>query len=232
MTLSFSGISVEVNKKNVKNMRLYVKPPDGKVMVSAPLSMSNEVIEKFVCSKTKWIKKQIKKFENQSCQSEREYVSGETFYVWGKKYFLQTDYGSMNSIVLSSDKAVFTVRKGSTVDQKEKYVREWYRKLLKTEIERIFPKWEKKTALKAESWHIKYMTSRWGSCMIKKRKICLSLQLAKKTPECLEYVILHELLHFLEKGHNEHFYNLLDKYMPNWREIRAILKNQALDLSK
>ena len=229
MAVSISGIPVEIYKKKIKNMHLYVKPPNGKVMVSAPLSMSDEAIERFIRTKTSWIKRQVNKFENQPRQSEREYVSGETLYVWGKQYFLQTDYGNRSSLVLSGDKAILVIRKGSTVDQREKYIREWYRKLLKTEIERILPKWEKKTGLKTESWQIRYMTSRWGSCKIKKRKIWLNLQLAKKTPECLEYIILHELIHFVEKGHNERFNTLLDQYMPKWREIKKTLNSQTLD---
>ena len=229
MAVSISGIPVEIYKKKIKNMHLYVKPPNGKVMVSAPLSMSDEAIERFVRTKTSWIKRQVNKFENQPRQSEREYVSGETLYVWGKQYFLQTDYDNRSSLVLSGDKAILVIRKGSTADQREKYIREWYRKLLKTEIERILPKWEKKTGLKTESWQIRYMTSRWGSCKIKKRKIWLNLQLAKKTPECLEYIILHELIHFVEKGHNEKFNTLLDQYMPKWREIKKTLNSQTLD---
>ena len=229
MTLNISGISVEIKKKNVKNMRLYVKPPDGKVTVSAPLSMKNDVIEKFVITKKDWIKKQISRFGNQTSRPAEEYVSGETLYVWGKQFLLQVECGGRYSIVLSGDKAVFTARKGSTIDQREKHVREWYRELLNAEIERLLPKWEMKTGLKAESCHSKYMTSRWGSCKAKKRKIWLSLLLAKKPPECLEYVILHELLHFMERGHNARFYSLLDKYMPGWREIRKKLNNQALD---
>jgi len=161
-------------------MHLYVKPPNGKVMVSAPLSMSDESIERFVRTKTSWIKRQVNKFENQPRQSEREYVSGETLYVWGKQYFLQTDYGNRSSLVLSGDKAILVIRKESTADQREKYIREWYRKLLKTEIERILPKWENKTGLKTESWQIRYMTSRWGSCKIKKEKDLAELTTCKK----------------------------------------------------
>jgi len=210
-------------------MRLYVKPPNGKVTVSAPLSMSNEEIEHFVLTKISWIKKQIERFDTQSRQSKRKYVSGETLYVWGKQYYLQTEYGGRNSLVLSGDEAIFTVRKDSTVAKREKFIREWHRKRLKEEIERLLPKWEKITGLNCKSWQIKYMTTRWGSCKPKARKICLNLQLAKKTPECLEYIILHELVHILEKYHNERFYSLLGKYMPMWKEIKSTLNNQTLD---
>lgn len=227
--LNISGIPIEVCKKDIKNMHLYVKPPNGYVMVSAPLSMSDAAIERFVRTKTSWIKKQIEKFDNQLRQSEREYVSGETLYVWGKQYYLQTAYGNKNSLMLSGDKAVLTVRKESTAEQRENFVREWYRELLKAEIERLLPKWERATGLKASGWQTKYMTTRWGTCNTKTGKIWLNVQLAKKTPECLEYVILHELVHLVEKTHNERFVSLMDKYMPMWREVKTTLNGQTLD---
>jgi len=232
MLLIISGIPVDVNKKSVKNMCLYVKPPNGEVTVSAPLSTSNEAIELFVHTKVSWIKKQIKRFNFQSRHSKREYVSGETLYVWGKQYYLQIEYGGRNSLKLSGDKAILTVRENSTAVQREKFIREWYRKLLKVEIERLLPKWEKITGLKCNSWQIKYMTTRWGSCKPKARKLCLNLQLAKSPLECLEYIILHELAHILEKHHNERFKSFIGKYMPMWKEIKSTLNDQTLDYLK
>ena len=210
-------------------MHLYVKPPNGYVTVSAPLAMSDQAIERFVRTRINWVKKQIGKFDNQLRQSAREYVSGETLYVWGKQYYLQTVYGNKNTLVLSGDKAVLTVRKESTAKQRENFVREWYRELLKNEVTKVLPKWEKITGLKANCWQTKYMTSRWGTCNIKTGKIWLNLQLAKKTPECLEYVILHELVHLVEKKHNERFISLMDKYLPLWRDVKVTLNEQTLD---
>ena len=229
MLLNISGIPIEVCKKGIKNMHLYVKPPNGTVTVSAPLSMSDEAIERFIRTKISWIKKQVNKFDNQPRQAEREYVSGESLYVWGKQYFLLTKYDNKNSLVLSGDKAVLSVRKESTSEQRENFVREWYRELLKAEISRLLPKWEKITGLKAASWQTKYMTTRWGTCNTNTGKIWLNLQLAKKTPDCLEYVILHELMHLIEKKHNDRFIALMDKYMPLWREVKATLNGQILD---
>ena len=229
MTLNVSDIPIEICKKNIKNMHLYVKPPNGSVTVSAPLSMSDAAIERFVRTKVSWIKKQIGKFDNQPRQSQREHVSGETLYVWGKQYYVQTEYGNKNSLILSGDRAILTIRKESTAEQRDNFVREWYRELLKAEIKRILPKWEQKSGLKALSWQTKYMTSRWGSCNPKTGKIWLNLQLAKKTLECLEYVILHELVHLVENNHNERFISLMDKYMPMWREIKVTLNEQTLD---
>ena len=229
MTLDISGIPIEVDKKSIKNMHLYVKPPKGRVSVSAPYAMSNEAIERFVRTKFSWIKKQVAKFNEQPRQSEREYISGETFYVWGMQYYLQTNCGNRNSLVLSGSNAVLTVRKESNAKQRESFVREWYRELLKAEIARVLPTWEKITGLKTKSWQTKYMTSRWGTCNMKTGKIWLNLQLAKKTPECLEYVILHELIHLIEKTHNERFILLMDKYLPMWREVKNTLNGQTLD---
>jgi len=229
MPMIISNIPIDVNKKNIKNMHLYVKPPNGRVTVSAPISMSDEAIERFVRTKVSWIKRQVGKFDTQPRQSEREHVSGETFFVWSKQYYLQVEYGKKNSLVLSGDKAILTVRKESTAIQRENFIREWYRDRLKAEITSLLPKWEKITGLKCKNWQTKYMTTRWGTCNPKTKKIWLNLQLAKKTPECLEYIILHELIHFLEKHHNERFISLMDKYMPMWREIKSTLNGQTLD---
>ena len=229
MKLIISDILITVNKKNIKNMHLYVKPPDGVVSVSAPLDVNDATIERFVRTRMSWIRKQIDKFEAQARQSEREHVSGETLYVWGKPYYLQVLKGSRYNISLQSDKVIFTVREGSAAEQRDKFLREWYRELLKAEISKRLPVWEKETGLQASSWQTKYMTTKWGTCNTKTGKIWLNLQLAKKTHECLDYVILHELIHLVERKHNDRFIALMDKYMPLWREVRKSLNDQTLD---
>lgn len=210
-------------------MHLYVKPPHGKVTVSAPLSVSDEVIERFLHAKTDWIKEKIAKFGSrpQVRQPEWGYLSGETLHVWGGQHYIKIEYGNKNFLVLLGDTAVFTVRKESTTEQREKFVREWYRELLKAEIARQLPKWEKITGLKATSWQTKHMTTRWGTCNTKTGKIWLNLQLAKEPPKCLEYVILHELIHLTEKSHSKRFVLLMDKYMPMWREVKAALNGRT-----
>ena len=143
MEIVIADIPIEVVKKNIKNMHLAVLPPDGKVRVSAPESLSDEAIAMFVRTKISWIRKQREVFKNQPRQTEREYVSGETMYVWGKQYYLQVEYSYQgNSLVLSGDRAILTVRKESTSKQRENFVHEWYRGLLKGEIEKYLPKWE------------------------------------------------------------------------------------------
>lgn len=230
MQILVAGIPIDVQKKDIKNMHLYVKPPDGHVSISAPKEMSNDAIERFVRTKVAWIKSQIVKFDSQPRQSEREYVSGETLYVWGKQYFLQVKYSTRkNNLTLSGDRATLTVRKESTASQREAFVNEWYRSLLKVEIARLLPKWEKATNLKCSGWQTKNMTTRWGTCNTATRKIWLNLQLAKKTPDCLEYVILHELVHLVEKKHSDRFVALMDAHLPYWRTLKQKLNGQVLD---
>ena len=230
MQMEISGIKIEVQKKNIKNLHLVVAPPEGKVRVSAPMHLSDESIAMFVRTKLGWIKKQQEKFKKQPRQTEREYVSGETLYVWGQQYFLRVDYSYKgNSLVLEGNEAILTVRKESTASQREAFVNEWYRALLKEKIETYLPKWEKITGLHCDSWQTKYMTTRWGTCNTNTRKIWLNLQLAKKPIECLEYVILHELTHLKVRNHSKEFVALMDRYMPYWREIKKLLNDLKLD---
>ena len=230
MQILVANIPVEVVKKKIKNMHLSVLPPDGKVRVSAPEKLSDESIIMFVRTKVGWIRKQQEKFEQQPRQSERQYVSGETLYVWGRQYFLQVEYSYKgNSLVLSGDRAILTVRRESTPTQRETFVNEWYRTLLKAEVEKYLPKWERITGLQCISWQSKYMTTRWGTCNTNTRKIWLNLQLAKKPIECLEYVILHELAHLKVRNHSKDFAALMDQYMPYWRETKKLLNDLKLD---
>ena len=230
MRVVINGIEVSVTKKALKNMHLYVKPPDGHVEVSAPIYLSDESIELLIRTKIDWIRRQQEKFDRQPRQTAGEYVSGDSLYVWGRQYELLVKYSNKgNSLILDGDKAVLTVRENSTAKQRGKDVNEWYRGILKAEIERVLPKWEQITGLHPDGWQTKNMTTRWGTCNVKTHKIWLNLQLAKKAPECLEYVILHELVHLEEKSHNEKFVALMDKYMPNWRDIRKKLNRQIVN---
>lgn len=230
MQIVIFNISVEVIRKNIKNLHLSVLPPDGRVRVSAPTQLTNEAITMFVRTKLGWIKKQQEKFQQQPRQSKRQYVSGETLYVWGKQYFLQVEYSYKgNALTLSGDKAILTVRKESSPKQRESFVNEWYRNLLKQEVAKYLPKWEKTTRLYCSSWQSKYMTTKWGTCNPTSKKIWLNLQLAKKPIECLEYVILHELAHLKVHNHDPEFTAILDKYMPYWREHKRRLNDSTLD---
>ena len=230
MRIGISGIPIDIQKKNIKNMHLQIKPPDGHVVISAPSSMDDKAIEVYARTNLSWIKKQIEKFQQQPRSAKRQYVSGETMYIWGKQYYLSFVPDSQkNSFEIQGDKVSLSMREDSTVKQRENYVREQYRQFLKVEIERLLPKWEKITELHCESWQTRYMVTRWGTCNTEKKKLWFNLQLVQKPIECLEYVILHELIHLRERTHNSTFIAYMDMYMKNWRAVRKELNDSKLD---
>ncbi len=224
--MNLSGIDIEITKKNIKNMHLSVLPPDGKVRVSAPLSISEDAIELFAISKIGWIKEQVKKFQQQPRQTEREYVSGESHYFFGKRYRLDIRYTNGNSKVeIKGNKMLFTIRSESTIEQRASTLNEWYRKQLRIKIPPLFEKWEEIIGVHANEVKIKDMLTKWGTCNVNDKRIWINLQLAKKPVQCLEYVVVHELVHFKENTHNQHFVFLMDEYLPDWRARKEILNS-------
>lgn len=229
MKITVSGIDIQVNKKKIKNMHLYVKPPEGFVVVSAPLLVSRKSIENFVRLNIGWIKKQQQKFENQPRMTERSYISGETYYIWGKQYFLVFQNSSRNHFKIEGNSIFLGMKESSTTEQRKKYVRERFREILNGQLDRLVPKWEEITGLNCDSYKTKYMLTRWGTCNSKARRIWINLQMAEKPLECLEYVILHELIHLKVPKHGKDFVAMLDKYMNNWKDIKNLLNNSPLD---
>lgn len=225
-----SGIDVTIEKKDIKNLHLYVKPPLGEVFVSAPKNLNDESIRVFVISKISWIKKQQAKYKNQARHTKREFVSGESIFVWGRRYNLDVIYSNKeNNITLRRNKFILQVRENSTIEQRENYVNEWYREQLKTAAEPLMQKWEDTIGVYANEWKTKNMHTKWGTCTVNAKRVWLNLQLTKKTPECLEYVIVHELCHLLEKNHNDRFKGYMDEYYPNWQNVKEQLNEQMLD---
>ncbi|MEA5013421.1 MAG: SprT family zinc-dependent metalloprotease [Candidatus Limiplasma sp.] len=230
INLNVGGIDISAEKKQIKNMYIRVIPPDGKVKITAPMSATEDAIRMFAVSRIAWIKKQRQKFVEQPRQTERKYVTGESYYLWGKRYRLDIVYSNVrNDISISGSKIVLQVRRDSTSQQRANVMDEWYREILKKAIPPILEKCEKIVGVKAKEWQVKNMRTKWGTCNIKAKRIWLNLQLAKKTPECLEYVIIHELVHLLEKNHNDAFKGYMDRFYPNWRMVKADLNDQILD---
>ena len=227
MRIQVSGIAIDVCRKNIKNIHLSVMPPDGEVRISAPLNLSDEAIKIFIRTKVAWIKKQQEKFANQARLGEREFVSGESLFVFGKQYYLQVQHGLKNSLELNAKNAVLTVRKESTAEQREAFVNEWLREKLKSQIENKLPKWEQITGLVCNGWQTKIMQTKWGSCN-PEGKIWFNLLLSHTPERCLDYIILHELLHLRVRHHNKDFMALMDKYMPYWEEVRKELNDFIL----
>jgi len=220
-----ANIEIEVIKKNIKNMYLSVSRENGNVRISAPLRTKDERIIEFALSKIKWIRKQKEKYENQQGIAELQYISDEIHYIWGRPYRLEVRYDHKKYVDIEDDKIMLRVAKDSTPKQREKLIMEWYRKELKEKLPELFKKWEGIIGVETEDIRVKNMKTRWGTCNIKDKRIWINLQLAKKPIRCLEYVIVHELVHLLEASHNSIFKKYMDKFLPDWRLIKDELNS-------
>ncbi|MDD5021624.1 MAG: SprT family zinc-dependent metalloprotease [Endomicrobiaceae bacterium] len=228
--MKLQEIEIEIVKKQIKHLHLSVLPPNGMVRISVPSSFSDESIQLFAASKISWIRVQQKKFAEQLRHTKREFISGETIYIWGKQYYLEVQHCKKNnSFVLSGKKVVLTVHKECSVEQRENYVRKVLRKFLKDEINRLLPIWEEKTGLQCNKWITKYMKTRWGTYSKTTGRISFNLQLVHKPIECLEYIIVHELGHTIHHKHGKAFISYMDTYLPYWRETKNKLNALTLD---
>lgn len=225
------GIPIEiVRKANLKNMYLRVFPPDGDVRVSCSIEFKDEEIRLFILNKLPEINKVRERMLSQPRQSKREFVSGESYYLWGKPYRLQVVYkGNKYTVAKKPNKILLTVPENTSEEQREKVMTEWYRQEMKRALEGIIASCEKKTGIKADEYRIKNMKTRWGTCNIAKRRVWLNLQLVKKPVICLEYVLIHELTHLVEKNHTHRFYSLVEEFCPSWKEARKLLATMPLD---
>jgi len=210
------GIEAVVLYKPVKNLHLNILPPDGRVRVTAPLNMSDDAIRTFLATRITWIKKMQANFKGQERQSPREYVSGETHYLFGNKYKLEVvDSGVSPSVAIKGkSKIVLSIKPKTDVLKREQIMQDWYRVELRGVLNKSVAKWESKIGVKTSHLGIRRMKTRWGTCNHKQKNIWFNLELAKKPTSCIEYVIVHELLHLIEEKHSEKFIKLLTKYLP------------------
>lgn len=229
--LTIGALNIEVIRKNIKNLHLGVYPPNGRIRLAAPLRVDDEAIRLFAISKLGWIKTQQAKFQAQARENEQEFVSGESHYFEGRRYLLNVIYYNAPPKVHIRNKKYIDlyVRDGSNTQKRRQVLYNWYREHLKTQIPPLIKKWQGITGLNINGWHIKLMKTKWGSCNIEAKQIWLNLTLAKKPSYCLEYVILHELIHLLERHHNRRFTSYLDKFMPNWHFYKAELNEYPLN---
>ena len=216
--VNLGEIAVDVVFKDIKNIHLSVYPPDGKVRISAPLRMNIDTIRVFAITKLAWIKQQQKKLREQNRETPREYLNRESHYVWGKRYLLNvTEKDATPKIELSHNKIHLQVRPATSQERKQAIIEEWYRETIKDVIQSLIIKWEPIIGVKVERFFVQRMKTKWGSCSPAPRSIRLNTDLAKKPPECLEYIVVHEMTHFLEPTHNNRFISLMDHFMPKWR---------------
>ncbi|EAQ1856541.1 M48 family peptidase [Salmonella enterica] len=228
--MQIGTLRLQVNRKAIKNLHINVLPPDGKVRVSAPEHMTETAIRMAVASRFRWIRKQQQDFARQPRQSEREMVSGECHYLWGRKYrlFVIERQGRHEVKIAGNNKLQLYVQPGTSNENKERVLTDFYRHELKRQVAKLLPEWQARTGVPPTFWGIKKMKTFWGTCNTTTKRLWLNLELVKKPPECLEYILVHELVHLLERHHNERFRLHMDRFIPNWRERRDLLNKMPL----
>ncbi len=228
--LTVSGIDVQVVRKAIKNLHLAVYPPNGHVRVAVPEHVSDDNVRLAVVAKLSWIKKQQQDFKDQPRQSERQYISGECHYFFGRPYRLELIEcrGKPKISVLQIGKLKMNVNPGASIASKEHLLTAWYRAELKQCISGLLDKWLPIVGVQVTDWGVRKMKTKWGSCNIQAARIWLNLELAKKPVECIEYILVHEMVHLLERKHNEAFKNHMDRILPQWRSYRMLLNKSPL----
>jgi predicted metal-dependent hydrolase len=223
-------VTVDVIRKPIKNLHLGVYPPHGRVRVAAPMAVSDDAVRLAVIGRLGWIKRQRAKFREQPRESHRELVTGESHYVFGHRYRMRViEHPGPSKVVLRAKTALdLYVRPGSDAAARDRVLQRWYREQLGVLVPRLLTKWQRDIGVTAAEWRLKRMRTKWGACSIKARRIWLNSELAKKPQRCLEYIIVHELVHLIERHHGDRFTALMDRYLPNWAAIRAQLAKAPL----
>ena len=215
--LQLGDITIEVVQKNIKNLHLSVYPPNGRVHISAPTRLDLDTIRVYAISKLNWIKKQQAKFKNQARETPREFLNRESHYFKGKRYLLKLiEHNAPPKVRLQHSTLELYLRPDSSKAKAKSVLDEWYRAQLKSIVPPLIAKWEKKMQVQVNEFGIKRMKTRWGTCNPQAKRVWLNLELAKKPIDCLEYVLVHEMVHLFERHHNDRFVALMDKFLPLW----------------
>jgi len=228
--ITVSDIRIEIVRKDIKNVHLSVNPPEGRVRLSVPHHITDDSVRLAVVSRLAWIKKRQDEFKNQPRQSERHYVTGESHFYKGKRYILEVveRKGKHEVELRSNAKMRMYVSPGTSLENRALVLERWYRSNLKVDIASLLEKWLPDIGKRVTFWGVKRMKTKWGSCNTSEARIWINSELAKKSPECLEYILVHELVHLHERHHNDRFLNLMEKLLPVWRHRRDMLKREPL----
>ena len=222
--IQLGDMTVAVVRKDIKNVHLSVHPPTGRVTIAAPAHMGLDTIRVFAITKLAWIRKQQDKLQQQEREAPREFLDRESHYVWGKRYLLKViEIDQAPAIELKHSKMLLHVRPDTGQTKCQTIVDEWYRQQLRLAAMPLITKWEARLGVKVERVFVQRMKTKWGSCNHHARTIRLNTDLAKKPLECLEYLVVHELVHILEPTHNARFVALMNQYMPKWSSLQDAL---------
>lgn len=227
--LDLGGLSVDVVFKDIKNVHLSVYPPTGRVRISAPERMNLDAIRLFAISKLDWIKRQQTKLQAQERETPREYLDRESHFLWGKRYLLRVlEIDAAPAVHLNPGKMLLRVRPRTSEDKKQAIVAQFYREQIRVVVPSLVAKWASAMGVTVERFYVRQMKTKWGSCNPRARAIRLNTELAKKPKHCLEYIVVHEMVHFFDRHHGDRFVSLMDRFMPHWRFHRDELNRHPL----
>jgi predicted metal-dependent hydrolase len=227
--LTVAGIGVDVVYKDIKNLHIGVYPPVGRVRVAAPRRLGDDQIRLALVQRLPWIKRQRERLQAAERQSRREMVTGESHYVWGRRYRLKVvGRPGRSHVELDGARLVLYVAEGTPTKERHELLDRWYRAQLRAAAPGVIAKWEPTIGVRIPRWTIRRMKTKWGSCNRETGHLWFNLELAKKHPDGLEYIVVHEMTHLLERGHGERFTTLMDGFMPDWRRRRDDLNNAPL----
>lgn len=227
--LTVRGIDVDVIYKDIKNLHIGVYPPLGRVRVAAPERLDDEQVRLAVIQRLPWIKRQREQLKAAPRQTEREMVTGESHFVWGvRKRLKVVERPGRTHLEVDGDRLVLYTPDTTTADQRRAALDQWRRQQLREAIPGVIETWEQKLEVAVPKWTIRRMKTKWGSCNRENRHLWFNVELAKKHPDCLEYIVVHEMAHYFERNHGERFTKLMDKYLPDWRSRRDQLNGAPL----
>lgn len=223
--MNVNGIDIDIEHKPIKHIHLSVYPPHGTVHISAPEGISDVALKSYAMRKMAWIIQKREILTSYHRQTEREYLSGEAHYYLGTLYRLKVIRSNteLQHVNRNGDYLEIYVKERAEKQHIENVLFEWYRQQLKPLIEKYIDKWSKILNVEPMFWEIRLMTSKWGSCMYKTKRLLFNSELAKKPLHCIEYVVVHEMTHLIERTHTDKFRLILDRYFPTWEKVQRDL---------
>src|SRR5687767_6780778 len=223
-TIQLGEIAIAVTRKDIKHVHLTVHPPSGRVTLVAPRRTRSGVVRAYAASKIGWIRAQQAKLRGQARETPRQFIERESHYLWGRRYLLSLSEEEIKpSVRLNHRTIMLSVRPGSGRAKRAAVMHEWHKSLLHDAVPGLIARWEPRLGVELAGYFLQRMKTKWGSCNHRARTIRLNTELVKKPKDLLEYVVIHEMLHLLEKTHNERFVAMLERNYPTWREARAEL---------
>jgi len=228
-TIELGDLVISVTRKDVKNVHLSVHPPNGRVTLVAPKVTRLDVARAYAISRLGWIRSQQAKLLGQARETPRQYIERESHYLWGRRYLMSVSEADAKPVVTLDHRRIrLTVRPNSTPDTRAVVIHEWHKSLLHQVVPRLIAGWEPKIGVTVSAYFLQRMKTRWGGCNQESGTIRLNTELVKKPRDLLEYIVVHEMIHLIEKRHNDRFFALLTDHYPAWREARAELNEIPL----